>query len=141
MLLICNHNHSIFLKNKLKLLIIILISSGCVSSEDDAMTLKPETFQSKVINDVSVQLVDIRTPEEFDSGHIENAININYFSEQFKDSISLLQTKIPVYIYCRSGMRSSKSVKVFKAVGFDSIYQLNGGLLNWKKSGFKIISN
>lgn len=139
MLLICNHNISI--KNKLTLFIIILVSSGCVSSEDDVLTLKPETFKTKVINDVSVQLVDIRTPEEFNSGHIENAININYFSEQFKDSISLLQTKIPVYIYCRSGKRSSKSVKVFKAVGFDSIYQLNGGLLNWKKSGFKIISN
>lgn len=139
MLLICNHNISI--KNKLTLFIIILVYSGCVSSADDVLTLKPKTFKTKVINHVSVQLVDIRTPEEFYSGHIENAININYFSEQFKDSISLLQTKIPVYIYCRSGKRSSKSVKVFKAVGFDSIYQLNGGLLNWKKSGFKIISN
>ncbi len=112
-----------------------------MTSENDVMTLKPEIFKTKVYSNIDVQLIDVRTPEEFNSGHIENAINFNYFSEDFKDSISLLQTNVPVYIYCRSGKRSSKSVEAFKTVGFDSIYQLKGGLLNWKKLGFRTTSN
>ncbi len=135
------YNHSISIKNKFLLLIITLLLTACMSSEDDVMTLKPETFKTKVHSSIALQLIDVRTPEEFNSGHIENAINFNYFSEHFKDSISLLQTNVPVYIYCRSGKRSSKSVEAFKAIGFDSIYQLKGGLLNWKKLGFEIISN
>jgi rhodanese-related sulfurtransferase len=125
------------MKHSLLLLIISLVFASCMSSVDTSTNLQPETFKSRIEGN-AVQLVDVRTPKEFNSGHIKNAININYLSKHFKDSIRLLQTKIPTYIYCRSGKRSSKSMSKFKTAGFDSIYQLKGGFLAWKSLGFTI---
>lgn len=101
-----------------------------------AIQLEPKAFSTKISKD-SVQVIDIRTPKEFAEGHIEKAININYYSKNFKDSIMVLNNKKPVHIYCRSGKRSAKSVSKFRAVGFDSIYELEGGMLNWRSEGLK----
>ncbi|MGC6430011.1 MAG: rhodanese-like domain-containing protein [Jejuia sp.] len=112
------------------LLVLISVLLGCNSTSDGSVVLNIEEFQKKIENN-NVQLVDVRTPEEFKTGHIQNALNINYFSDNFEDSLKLLDVNRPVYIYCKSGKRSSKSVAAFKAVGFDSIYQLQDGFLNW----------
>lgn len=123
-----------------KLLIITLLLISCIPSDNISTNLKAEVFKTRIENE-AVQLIDVRTPKEFDAGHINNAININYFSKNFQDSISLLRTELPVFIYCRSGKRSSKSAAIFRAVGFDSIYQLEGGFLKWKSNGFIIERN
>ncbi len=109
---------------------LILALWNCGSRSDtDSIKLEPKVFQTEIAEEV--QLVDVRTPKEFAQGHIENALNINYFSENFKDSLSVLNKDKPVYIYCRSGKRSAKSVSKFKEAGFDTIYELEGGMLNW----------
>lgn len=107
-------------------------------ADSSAVQLEPKAFKTETSKD-SVQIVDVRTPKEFEEGHIEKAININYYSKNFKDSIMLLNSKKPVYIYCRSGKRSAKSVSKFRAVGFDSIYELEGGMLNWRSEGLKAV--
>ena len=128
------------MKFNLIVFLALFILIGCISSHDNSVVLKPEAFKSK-IESAEVQLIDVRTPKEFNSGHINNALNINFFSENFQDSISLLRTKLPVFIYCRSGKRSAKSAATFRALGFDSIYQLEGGFLKWKSKGFIIEKN
>lgn len=105
------------------------------TTSDEAIKLSSKVFNDS-IEKAGVQIIDVRTPKEFHTGHIMNAININFYSEKFTDSISLLNTKKPVFIYCRSGKRSSQSISIFKEVGFDDIYELEGGILNWKKEGF-----
>ncbi|WP_081956193.1 rhodanese-like domain-containing protein [Jejuia pallidilutea] len=109
-------------------------------TDTSAILLEPKAFSAK-IDKGGVQLIDVRTPKEYAEGHIENAININYYSKNFEDSLKLLDIKKPVYIYCRSGKRSAKSVSKFRAVGFDSIYELEGGMLNWRSEGFKANTN
>lgn len=81
----------------------------------------------------NVQLIDIRTPNEFSSGHIENAVNVDFFNQNnFKATFTKLDKKKPLYIYCRSGKRSSRAAKQLTGLGFEKIYDLKGGYMKWR---------
>ena len=96
--------------------------------------VKKEVFR-EVINLNKVQLVDVRTPEEFLTGHIENAKNINFNDSNFKQVISsTLNKNKPVALYCRSGRRSASALAILKEMGFTTIYDLEGGFLNWQST-------
>jgi rhodanese-related sulfurtransferase len=81
-----------------------------------------------------VQLVDLRTPEEFDEIHIVNAQNINFSSPTFEADISKLDKAKPVILYCKGGTRSAKCAQKLKSAGFEKIYDLEGGISKWKHS-------
>ena len=110
-----------------------------MKSQDGLTNLGPEQFQSHITND-STQIIDVRTPKEFLEGHIKYALNIDYYSEDFSSTIRKLDTLKPVYIYCRSGKRSSNSATLFQKAGFAQIYNLEGGILGWKSSDLPVIS-
>ncbi len=84
-----------------------------------------------------ILLIDVRTPEEYGSGHIENSINIDISSDNFKDKIAKLGTDQEVYVYCLKGGRSGKAAKMMRDMGFEKIYDLKGGILQWEKDGFE----
>ncbi|WP_243652284.1 rhodanese-like domain-containing protein [Mariniflexile fucanivorans] len=86
------------------------------------------------ITDPSVQLIDVRTANEFKSGHIKSATNIDYYSSNFSNQMSKLNKEKPVYIYCRSGNRSIKAANLLAKLGFTEIYDLEGGFLNWENN-------
>ncbi|GAA4281453.1 rhodanese-like domain-containing protein [Gaetbulibacter aestuarii] len=121
------------------MLSISLLSCKDATAQEGAKNLSPEAF-SKAITGNSVLLIDVRTPEEFQSGHIPKAQNINFFDDDFQSSLSRLDTTQAVYIYCRSGHRSGQSVANFKKAGFSKIYNLDGGILNWESKDFKTTS-
>lgn len=93
----------------------------------------------KYIDSSSVQIIDIRTPAEFQEGHLKNAKNIDFLSSSFTKEISGLDKEKPVYIYCRSGNRSGKSVKDFLHVGFTEVYDLEVGIVGWKSEGLPVV--
>lgn len=78
-----------------------------------------------------VQLIDVRTASEFKSGHINGAKNIDVLSAQFKERIKNLETSKPTYLYCRSGKRSQKALKIMLNQGFVDVYDLVGGYTIW----------
>ncbi len=80
----------------------------------------------------NVQLIDVRTPNEFNSGHIKNSKNIDSASSNFNDEFSKLNKDQAVYVYCRSGARSRQCSNKLAAMGFTEIYDLKGGILNYK---------
>ena len=100
--------------------------------------LEPQEFK-EFLSANEVLLVDVRTPREFNSGHIENAININFLSAEFEKEIKKLDSTKTLVIYCRSGNRSSKSTSKFVKAGFKQFYDLKGGVLNWQKTGLKLV--
>ena len=108
------------------------------SSSKNAKLLEPIEYKTFLIEN-DVLLVDLRTPKEFNSGHIENAINVNFLSLEFDKDIQKLDTTKTILIYCRSGNRSRKSVAKLVEAGFDEIYDLKGGVLNWKKKGQELV--
>ena len=86
-------------------------------------------------------LLDVRTKDEFNSGYIENSLNIDYFSDEFAINVDKLDKNIPIILYCRSGRRSGLSANKMKKLGFKEIYNLDGGVLEWIEQGNVVIFN
>jgi len=82
-----------------------------------------------------VQLVDVRTPQEYADGHIEGAINIDFTDENFETLLSEVDKSKPVAVYCGRGGRSGKCSAYMKKAGFTKIYDLDGGITEWKYKG------
>jgi rhodanese-related sulfurtransferase len=93
---------------------------------DEIKILSPQEFKSR-ISDKKVQLVDVRTRREFLTGHID-VFRLSAFEKQFEK----LDKNKPVYLYCRSGMRSQKAARQLVRMGFQQICDLGGGYLNWR---------
>lgn len=87
-------------------------------------------FKSRM-QDENVQLLDVRTDDEYKAGHIADAQQIDYFSSDFKDQVDKLDREKAVLIYCASGNRSSKAIEVMKTMGFKEIVELQGGYNAW----------
>ncbi|MBT8265044.1 MAG: rhodanese-like domain-containing protein [Bacteroidia bacterium] len=104
---------------------------GHKSKNLNVKVLSPETYKTKISNN-KVQLVDVRTALEFKSGHLKNARNINFYSSNFVPQFNKLNKAEPLFIYCRSGSRSHQASFKLAELGFEEIYDLKGGLLNWK---------
>ena len=83
-------------------------------------------------------ILDVRTAQEFEKGHIKSAINIDYLSETFKDKLSELDKKNTYVIHCRSGGRSTKALKLFDELGFEEVYNM-GGIAQWEQSGYPTV--
>lgn len=80
-----------------------------------------------------VQLIDVRTPEEYNEGYIPNALNIDFYSEDFKAQLEKLDKNKPVLVYCRSGNRSGQASELLNELGFKEVYDLEGGYSQWEK--------
>lgn len=93
--------------------------------------LEVPTFKQAVSNN-KVQLIDVRTANEYNAGRIKKAKNIDIFSGKFTSEINKLDKEKPVYVYCRSGGRSKRASKTLSKLGFKEIYDLKGGILNYK---------
>ena len=91
-----------------------------------------EKLQYKALVEKGYTIIDVRTPEEYEEGHIEGAQNINIKSEAFVTEIENLSKSDTLLIYCRSGRRSLYAAQVMVSIGFQRIYDLEGGFLNWK---------
>jgi phage shock protein E len=81
-------------------------------------------------------LVDVRTPEEFASGHIEGAINIPV--QELQTRLTELPTGEPVVLYCRSGNRSAQAATILGAADFEQVFDL-GGIIAWQSNGFSLV--
>ena len=107
---------------------------NCHSQQTDNVKKESVAGFKKAL-EKEIQLVDVRTPSEFSEGYISYAENINVMASDFEQKIQKLDKEKPVYIYCRSGQRSNKAAQKMKELGFEEIYDLEGGILAWEKSG------
>lgn len=95
-------------------------------------------FEAMLKQDETVQLLDVRTPEEFAEYHLAGAINIDWYGEGFAAHVQAQLDKArPVMVYCRSGRRSAAAAKVLDGLGFTT-YNLKGGILAWTDAGKKV---
>lgn len=93
-----------------------------------------KTFTKTIKELPNEQIVDVRTPDEFAEGAIDNAVNMNYHDSDFAEqAVGKLDKNKPVMLYCAGGVRSAKAAKILKKQGFTEIYDLEKGYSSWKK--------
>lgn len=114
----------------------VLLSTDIYAQEiekdqNDIRRVSKEEFKAFLDAHDHVQLVDVRTPEEFQEGTVKGAMNIDYYDPAFKARIAELDKTVPTLIFCRSGGRSAKALQLFKSEGFNIVLELDGGYLNW----------
>lgn len=143
-------------RKKLGILLQVLIVSfvligGCTCHKNST---KPEP-DIQIIKDISAKeaydliqnnkdnpnfiIIDARTREEFADEHIENAINLDYYSETFRDELNKLDKNKIYLIYCRTGRRTGLALDIMEELGFREVYNMLGGITQWKEEGFPTV--
>ena len=119
-----------------------IIGNACAqnteNSNADVKNLSASEFKDQ-ITAAGIQLIDIRTPDEYNQGHIDGATLINFYAPDFKEKMNMLDKSKPVLIYCRSGNRSGKSVQILKDLGFQKIVNLRSGIIDWQRNGYELV--
>jgi rhodanese-related sulfurtransferase len=124
--------------NKIPLIFILTILFSCNLSDKIINEITTADFKS--LNSVEdIQLIDVRTIEEYNSGYIGGALNIDFYKSSFIDSINVLDKSKTTVIYCKSGNRSSKSALMMKSLGFKNVYNLKEGMNGWLSNRNEII--
>ena len=127
------------LKYILVVVFFTIFSCSLINNESINQMNSDELIEFIELNDAV--LVDVRTEDEYNSGYIENSLNIDYFSNDFSLNADKLDKSTPIILYCRSGKRSSMSANKISKLGFKEIYNLEGGILEWIEEGNVIVFN
>ena len=93
------------------------------------------------IQDTDYTLIDVRTIEEYESGHIQNALNFDFYSESFQKDILTLEKNSQIILYCRTQNRSTKTADFLKENGYREIKVIEGGITSWVKNGNDLVYN
>ena len=118
----------------------LLACGGGIPAPAQSSLLSPGDFEKMLQDDKTVQLVDVRTDREYQSGHIEGALNRDYYADDFATQLGKLDKSKPVMVYCAAGGRSSGAADQLKKLGFTSVYDLDGGMKAWKAAGKKVVN-
>ena len=109
---------------------------SCNGQKNDAYeNIAPATFSEKIKAIPNAQIIDVRTPEEYKSQHIDQAQNINWNGNDFESKVAALDKKQPVFVYCMVGGRSKKASDKLVEMGFYKVYDLQGGIMKWNAAG------
>ena len=114
-------------------LVLASFQLSCSQQKQKLQVLSTEAYK-EIIKDTSLLLVDVRTPEEYEEGALPGAINIDYYDEEnFHEAYDAFDRKKPIYLYCRTGNRSLKVADKLFEMGFEEIYDMKGGYMQWTK--------
>ena len=127
-----------YMKKLITLLWFALLVVSCAEEKKGEVKIVSAEEMQTLIELEDVQLVDVRTPEEYEEGYIAQSQNIDFNSPTFEEDIKELDKTRPVVLYCRSGGRSAKCAKKLIDAGFVKIYDLEGGISKWKHKGLEV---
>ena len=89
----------------------ILLTAGCDTAQSQKKLITAAEVQGKIKAEPNITVIDVRTPGEFENGHVANALNIDWNGADFATQIAKIDTTKPVIVYCQSGGRSAKAEK------------------------------
>ncbi|MGL4780970.1 MAG: rhodanese-like domain-containing protein [Bacteroidales bacterium] len=124
---------------RITILLSCLLSMACHAQNQTFESLSNKEFK-KILNEDDIILIDVRTVNEYQSGHLPRAINIDVRNSDFDSLVSKLDKKKRIAVYCRSGGRSKSAAKKITEKGY-KVYELNTGIMNWKEPLIKPASN
>ncbi len=115
----------------------VVLTGGCVQVQiiEDITPQEAFTLIQNNRNNPDFVIIDVRTPKEFTEEHIENAINLDYYSETFRGELNKLDKNKTYLIYCRIGGRSGSALDIMKELNFKEVHNMLGGILAWNAEG------
>lgn len=127
------------MKKIISIIVLSLFLSSCngqtstsTEKEQKIKTIEGITFEEKIRSIKNLQLIDVRSPEEYAVEHLENAKNINWNGDDFVSNAEKLDKSKPIFVYCKVGGRSIQAANKLSELGFTEIYNLDGGIMKWK---------
>lgn len=114
------------------------ISAQLSNKDSVIVNVSPEEFYF-LLSTKEGNLIDVRTNEEYESSHLENALNIDYYRGDFQIRMDSLNKGLPLYLYCNSGNRSIISAQISETLGFKKIYNLQNGIIGWREANLELI--
>lgn len=122
-----------FVRSKQLISVLLFIFVSACHSKGGQSKLSPDDFESMLLKQPGI-LLDVRTPSEYENGHLADALNLNFLDGSFKREVSKLSPSSTFYVYCQKGGRSNDAVKLLEKKGFHHVYELDGGFQNWKEN-------
>lgn len=118
-------------------------STGATAAEtttlgSGAVTLVSPADAQTLVESGEVQVIDVRTPEEYAEGHIDGATLIDFYEPDFADRIAELDPDGEYVVYCRSGNRSSQATALMAEQGFRDVNDVDGGIVAWEAAGLPV---
>lgn len=89
--------------------------------------------------DPGVTVIDVRTPEEFAEGHLDGAVLVDFSAPTFADEVAQLDPAEPYLVYCRSDNRSGQAVAMMQSMGFEQLWDMDGGVVAWSAAGLPLV--
>ena len=120
-----------FLSNIISTLLLSTIIFSCTAQTKTALT--PDEFEKEITTKENIQILDVRTPGEFFSGHIKNAMQADWNNKaEFERRLAFVDKTKPVYVYCLAGGRSAAAADKMRKAGYTNVYELSGGTNAWR---------
>lgn len=121
------------------LILSTLMLCGAVLAEDKKSAegvkhVKAEEAAT-LVKEGKVQVLDVRTADEYKDGHIKGAKNVDFTENNFESEVAKLDKSKPWLVHCQGGGRSTKSLPALEKLGFQHVYHLDGGFKGWKDAG------
>lgn len=127
-------------KNLVSIFLLTVISIACDTgaAQEPASTRVSASEFKDLMEQQNGQIVDVRTPEEYQQGYIPGAQLANVMEDHFRQQVDVLDREKALLLYCRSGNRSQKASQILKEMGFKNIYDLETGITGWKSNGYPV---
>ncbi len=110
------------------------MSHGGTMNGAGTLRISPQEYQTGIAKQKHM-LIDVRTAEEFRTGHIPGAVNISL--QSLPERMATLPKEEPIVLYCRSGARSNNAAQMLKRAGFEDVRDL-GGIITWQTQGLPV---
>lgn len=125
-------------------LVVMVAALGCGASAainvQQLAALEAKALIEKQVGNPNFVILDIRTPKEFNQGHIANAVMLDYYSPGFIQGLQKLDKTKTYLIYCRSGNRSSRTLRMIEKMGFQKkTYHLQRGIIEWTEKKYPLV--
>lgn len=135
-------------RSLLPLLALSLFVASCGTATQTGVSTSTETGVITVSADdayaitsappADLVVLDVRTPEEFSEGHLADAVNIDFYADDFGTILASLDKNVPYVLYCRSGNRSGTTAQEMRSLGFTEVYEVDGGIVSWLANGLPL---
>ena len=118
----------------------VVALSAC-SSSPPAVTDVAVAGAAAVLDQPGITVIDVRTPSEYQSGHLAGAVNIDVNGATFDNQVGALPKDGAYFVYCHSGNRSAAATARMAKLGFTKLYNLTGGVADWQANGGALVTS